>query len=84
MDTTDTQIGFDDNGICNHCKEYEDIVNHDKETFSKKENQLNKIVKEIKSSGKENEYDCIIGISGGVDSTPPLIRLYHWYKWWCG
>ncbi|HIN39765.1 MAG TPA: N-acetyl sugar amidotransferase [Flavobacteriales bacterium] len=69
MDTTDPQIRFESKGICNHCQEYEDIVNLDKETFLKKENQLNSIVEEIKISGIENEYDCIIGISGGVDST---------------
>ena len=69
MDTTDLQIGFDESGICNHCKEYDDLVILDKSTLSKKETQFTKILTDIKFSGKDKEYDCIIGISGGVYST---------------
>ena len=69
MDTTDPEIVFDDYGICNHCIEYEEFSK--KYLFSGIEGnlRLEKIVDEIKGAGKGKDYDCIIGVSGGVDST---------------
>lgn len=69
MDTSDLQIRFNKNGICNHCTEYNDLVNSSIQTTEKKEKQLSQIIQEIKIAGDKKEYDCIIGISGGVDST---------------
>ncbi|MBA2613512.1 MAG: N-acetyl sugar amidotransferase [Bacteroidetes bacterium] len=70
MDTTDPFIVFDENGNCNHCtaalKKVESV------TFSsdnERENALNTIITKIKNSGEGNKYDCIIGLSGGVDSS---------------
>lgn len=69
MDTTDLDIQFDENGVCNHCKSYE----HDKLAFplteESKEEELRKIVARIQEAGRGKPYDCIIGLSGGVDST---------------
>lgn len=67
MDTTDPDIVFDKNGICNHCKQY-DI---DRDIFLNKtgSEELNKLIMTIKEDGKGKEYDCVIGVSGGVDST---------------
>lgn len=67
MDTTDPEITFDDNGICNHCHSYEEAVNVLLDSGSK-ELQLKKIVNKIKNDEKDKEYDCVLGISGGVDS----------------
>ena len=67
MDTSDKGIVFDDNGVCNHCKNY-----IQKSTLIKKENNqdnLSKIIEKIKVEGKSNIFDCLIGISGGFDST---------------
>lgn len=69
MDTTDSKIAFNENGVCDHC------VNFYKNTvkawypndFGK--NKLKNIIEEIKLSGKKNEFDCILGISGGLDSS---------------
>lgn len=69
MDTTDPEITFDENGYCNHCVQYyQRAVN---EVFSEAEGEaiLQSIVAKIKQEGKGKEYDCIIGVSGGVDST---------------
>jgi N-acetyl sugar amidotransferase len=60
----DPDITFDENGICNYYYEYHEIA---KEELKK--NSLNSVVQEIKNSGKEKKYDCVIGVSGGVDST---------------
>jgi N-acetyl sugar amidotransferase len=69
MDTTDPDIQFDENGVCNHCREYDLRVK--KKVFSGAEGKfrLEKIIRDIKKSGANKAYDCIIGVSGGVDST---------------
>jgi len=70
MDTTDPQIAFDEQGYCNHCtnaiKKLNEIYFIDPETKRKK---LNEIVNKIKEDGKKKKYDCVIGLSGGVDSS---------------
>jgi len=71
MDTTDSEIVFDENGICNHCKSAQKKLRErnfylDKET---KKKLFNGKISEIKEKGKNTQYDCVIGISGGVDST---------------
>ena len=68
MDTSDPDIIFDANGVCNHCKEAKKMINsilYD----SHREEKLNKLVATIKADGEGKPYDCIIGVSGGVDST---------------
>jgi N-acetyl sugar amidotransferase len=69
MDTTDTGIVFDENGVCNLCKDYDLKITKDLYTGEDAKNRLESLVKRIKKRGKKNEYDCLIGISGGVDST---------------
>ncbi|MCT7487112.1 N-acetyl sugar amidotransferase [Aliarcobacter cryaerophilus] len=70
MDTSVKDIYFDNEGICNYCKEYEinskNIIFEDKEI---KEKKLKNLIKTIKTISKGQEYDCIIGLSGGADST---------------
>lgn len=69
MDYSDPDITFNDDGICNHCQRYD--VEFPKRVFTGENAkiQLEKITSEIKKNGKNKEYDCIIGVSGGVDST---------------
>jgi N-acetyl sugar amidotransferase len=69
MDTTDSQITFDDVGQCNHCSEL--LEKRAKHIYQGKESDelLDRIVADIKGSGKGREYDCIIGLSGGADSS---------------
>jgi N-acetyl sugar amidotransferase len=68
MDTSDPEIKFDKNGYCNHCCDYFDKTS--KLIFAGEDNQakLNSLLTKIKKSGKKSRYDCLIGISGGVDS----------------
>lgn len=68
MDTTDPDITFNEVGVCNHCTHYEkqmDQLPKGKEA----QDILNNLIEQIKKDGQSNEYDCIIGLSGGVDST---------------
>jgi N-acetyl sugar amidotransferase len=66
MDSTDPVIQFDSTGICNYCTRY---LQNDFTYSSDKESQLQLVINEIKQAGKGKKYDCIIGVSGGVDST---------------
>jgi N-acetyl sugar amidotransferase len=69
MDTTDPEIQFDENGVCNHCRGYEALAQKLVIPESERQAALDRLVTEIKSKGRGREYDCIIGVSGGVDST---------------
>ncbi|WP_317168193.1 N-acetyl sugar amidotransferase [Pontibacter pamirensis] len=69
MDTSDPEIEFNSQGVCNHCLSYDDTAKKVLLTDEEKKPQLTKIVAEIKEAGKNKEYDCIIGLSGGVDSS---------------
>lgn len=71
MDTTDPDIEFNDHGICNHCRNVEKMLDHYPHNLSgeEKERELGLIIRKIKDAGKNSTYDCIIGVSGGVDST---------------
>ena len=69
MDTSDPNIKFDENGVCERCNQfYEDILpswNYGKG----KEKELEEIVSKIKEAGKNKKYDCLLGLSGGFDSS---------------
>jgi N-acetyl sugar amidotransferase len=69
MDTSDPEIEFDDNGACNHCKKYDELSKKYILPSEERKDELEKIVKRIKDKGKKKEYDCIIGVSGGIDSS---------------
>lgn len=69
MDTTDPEILFDEKGQCNHCTEFiEKRANHNYQG-EKSDLELLTIIQQIKEAGKGKEYDCILGLSGGVDSS---------------
>ncbi len=57
MDTTDPGIEFDENGVCNHCKEYETEAKRYIYTGEEGERRLGEIVKEIKKHGQDQKYD---------------------------
>jgi N-acetyl sugar amidotransferase len=69
MDTSEPEITFDDNGYCNHCTSALKRMEDQLLPPAKREQALAALVKKIKAEGHGKEYDCIIGVSGGVDST---------------
>ena len=70
MDTiSDPDIVFDENGICNYYYEFSDKLKIRVPPPEQAEKELKAIVEKIKKSGKGKQYDCIIGVSGGVDSS---------------
>lgn len=69
MDTTDSAIQFDAQGVCDHCNTYyaKTLPNWDTGAAGKAE--LDRMVSEIRAAGKGRDFDCIIGMSGGIDSS---------------
>ena len=75
MDTTDTEIVFDESGVCNHCHTYEE---RRKSLLLNSNKKLEGIIKKIKDAGKGRKYDCIVGISGGIDSSYVAYLAKQW------
>ncbi|MGI8402138.1 MAG: N-acetyl sugar amidotransferase [Gemmatimonadaceae bacterium] len=69
MDTTDPDITFDSAGVCNHCLHYDDQSERHVISGAEGDRLLAAIVARVKNDGKRKPYDCIMGVSGGVDST---------------
>ena len=69
MDTTASEIIFDENGQCHFCKEF--IQRHSQLDISNTSG-LDRLVEQIKKDGKNKPYDCIVGVSGGIDSSYTL------------
>ncbi|WP_307727644.1 N-acetyl sugar amidotransferase [Massilia sp. ZL223] len=69
MDTTDTQIVFDDKGVCDHCNSYYAHTLPNWHTGEQGQRELDAMVAEIKKAGEGRDFDCIIGMSGGIDSS---------------
>ena len=65
----DTCISFNDAGLCHHCSRYDVMSEGRVATIDTEQSALTALVERVKKDGKGNEYDCIVGISGGVDST---------------
>ncbi len=75
MDTSAPGIVFDEDGVCDYCSAW-DMTAHNNPNDERGAKRLGRIVDEIKRAGKGKPYDCIVGVSGGTDST----YLLHWAK----
>ena len=69
MDTSDPTITFDADGICNHYQDFHQNVKPNWHIGPEGRRHLEEMVATIKKDGKERDFDCIIGISGGADSS---------------
>lgn len=69
MDTSDSKITFDINGVCDHCIDFYKNVKPNWHTDERGRAELEAIVEQIIKSGKGKDFDSILGISGGVDSS---------------
>jgi N-acetyl sugar amidotransferase len=75
MDTTAWDITFDERGVCNYCTEFLERSSHIiHEDTAGKEMRLNALVARVKADGVGKPYDCIVGVSGGVDSSWVLVQ----------
>jgi N-acetyl sugar amidotransferase len=69
MDTTDPDITFDEKGVCHHCSNFYTNILPNWHTDNRGWESLQKIVEKIKKEGKGKDFDCIMGMSGGIDSS---------------
>lgn len=69
MDTTDPNIAFDARGVCDHCNNFYKNILPNWHTDERGRRALQKIVDAIKKEGAGKDFDCIMGMSGGVDSS---------------
>ncbi len=75
MDTSAADIRFDEDGVCSYCTDFLDRKHHVIALApEEKERRLQELVTRIKDDGRNKRYDCIVGISGGVDSSWVLVR----------
>lgn len=78
MDTSDPMISFNANGVCNHCLSFSEVAS--REWFPNEEGAVKwvAIAEQIRRAGKGKEYDCILGLSGGVDSSYLALKIKDW------
>ena len=69
MDTSDPEITFDANGVCNHCRSFDQMAATEWFPGEAGKPRLDALIAEIKEWGKGRDYDCTIGLSGGADSS---------------
>ena len=69
MDTSDQEIVFDQNGWCDYCNNYYKKILPNWHTDYRGQIEIDNIVSKIQKDGKGRDFDCLLGISGGVDSS---------------
>lgn len=69
MDTSDCTISFDERGWCDYCNNFHSNIAPSWHTDSKGEAELMKVAAKIRKDGEGRDFDCIIGLSGGLDSS---------------
>ncbi len=69
MDTTDSKIVFDERGFCDHCVDFYKNIKPNWHPDEESRAELAKIIELIKKDGEGRDFDCIMGMSGGADSS---------------
>jgi N-acetyl sugar amidotransferase len=69
MDTSDPDISFDAEGVSNHWHEYHAVMKTHLLSPERAEAERSRVVGEIREAGRGKQYDCVLGLSGGVDSS---------------
>ena len=69
MDTSDSAITFDEHGVCDFCNDFYQNIQPSWQAKLKDPDLLRRTAEQIKAASKGRKYDCIIGMSGGVDSS---------------
>ncbi len=75
MDTTDSNIIFDEKGLCDHCNTFYSKIKPFWYTDEIGLNELKSLAEKIKKEGKGKDFDCLMGMSGGIDSSYLLYKM---------
>lgn len=78
MDTSDTEITFDAEGYCNHCKKAISTLSTAVPHGEKAQLALSNMIDKLHAAGEGKPYDCLIGLSGGVDSSYLAYKCKEW------
>ncbi len=79
MDTSDEDIVFDSKGVCMRCNEYKERIEPEWNYGKGHEKELSALIARVKKSGTGKKYDCILGLSGGLDSSYMLhLAVKEW------
>lgn len=78
MDTTDPEIEFDEQGVCSHCRNFDTNVKPAWPSVDGDPVKLEAMIQAVKAYGKGKRYDCIIGLSGGIDSSYIAVKVAEW------
>jgi len=73
-DETTPSISFDEGGVCNYCAMH-DNLNREYPCDAEGEKRLRALADEIRAAGKGKKYDCVVGVSGGCDSSYLLVKM---------
>ena len=78
MDTSDSHISFSPDGVCSHCHEFDGRTR--KGWFPNEEGvaRLSQMIDLMRARGRGKDYDCILGLSGGIDSSFMALRVKDW------
>jgi len=79
MDTTDAAIRFDISGVCDHCRDFYNNVEPNWHTDVRGHAVLSRTIDDVRKAGKGQDFDCILGLSGGLDSSYMLHLLVKEY-----
>lgn len=74
LDTSDPEISFDRSGVCNHCQTFDAVISKSWMPDARGAAALDAIAADIRRSGEGKPFDCILGLSGGVDSSYLAIK----------
>jgi len=77
-DTSIKNITFNEEGVCDYCLTIDDLQRQYKTGTSEGEAELFRIIAKIKKEGKGKKYDCILGVSGGTDSSYMIAKAVEW------
>ena len=75
MDSSDSKITFDENGVCDHCNTFKNYIKPFWHTDIRGKINLEELVKKIKIEGSGKDFDCMMGMSGGIDSSYLLYKM---------
>jgi N-acetyl sugar amidotransferase len=78
MDTSDPEINFDSQGVCSHCRLFDSVTRSHWFPNEEGAHRWSRIADEIRAEGHGRDYDCILGLSGGIDSSYLAIKVKEW------
>ena len=80
MDSSDSKISFNSDGVCDHCLTFDKKIKKQWDNLKNDSSNIEKLVRKIKKSNSRHEYNCLMGMSGGVDSSFLLHEMVTKYK----